>query len=872
MVDREMLFQVAENCDIYFDDCLISKELIVKEYTNFLATSVTSRECSPSIALHTGSVCFNIVSLIMATLACIFMDQASPEDVIAGLNVGDMVLYKNKRCRWLGKEERSGKLCLKLENDETGITLVPAEEYMGKIQPYYGNSKVTDGRGIKRQKSKRSEFIGFVLGKKEADIPSIIGISVVIIADRAVFERIYKGLRIEYGHDKTICLSEIVPASYYADVDKPQQLGKNPSKAEPVLKVTGKVSTARNLILNDHGKGVVGLLVLEADAASKGSSELADLLPRKKLDFIHLSMSIDSKIAEEYIIDEIPSVFACTKELLLRYRGQAKVYNQYSAELEKQIDFIINKKITTVNIDGGCLRETYKTINDALTVIRQSEWDAEYKNRFIILSYGLLKLFVRAVFSMETMEQAVIAGDLQHGVASPRERLEEIWKLAEKENPLENCFICVADALNDLYNSIYLESPKCQVLKQIVQSVPEGSIAIVVPNAYYEKILIKESLYSRNGIYIVSPNKFDANKNYEKIIVIGAFTGKRFDAVQCNSSSDITVLLYDCEIQLFAYIKNLREKFERQLNKRNNLEPEFSDIDTDDSVFTQNVDKQYIQESLDLEKFIENVRIPELRKYITSISGDTGNTPTAEISAVGTFVTGESIMFSRYYKAIVYNPSQVENPITEADAEKLSAGDKLVFAKRDDFTKNFVDLIYDSLLRSGKLSKDITDATDKTKWWKSVLQKYQLMHELTYKGLARKLNQFGCSLSETSIRQWLDKESHIVGPRDESTLRQIAEMTQDSKLLNDTSGYFNACRLVRSQRKKILKLIGQAVADKLSGHQPEPGSDLELVYNNVENLSETLELDAITFLDNFWTVPVNVINKPIILYDVENLL
>ena len=43
-----------------------------------------------------------------------------------------------------------------------------------------------------------------------------------------------------------------------------------------------------------------------------------------------------------------------------------------------------------------------------------------------------------------------------------------------------------------------------------------------------------------------------------------------------------------------------------------------------------------------------------------------------------------------------------------------------------------------------------------------------------------------------------------MGPREERTLRQIAEMTGDPYLLDDVPGHFNACRIVRAQRRKFL--------------------------------------------------------------------
>lgn len=102
-----------------------------------------------------------------------------------------------------------------------------------------------------------------------------------------------------------------------------------------------------------------------------------------------------------------------------------------------------------------------------------------------------------------------------------------------------------------------------------------------------------------------------------------------------------------------------------------------------------------------------------------------------------------------------------------------------------------------------------------------------------------------------------------MGPRDEITLRHIAQLTQDPYLLNDTHSYFEACRIVRRQRKEILELIGKAILDKLRGHKPPIGSILEIVYDNVENLSEILELATLNLLEEPVTVSANLINKPI---------
>ena len=402
MTNERAFLCLTEKCDIYFEDSLISKERIVQKYAEFIASSICSNERSSSVALHTGSVCFDIVSFLMSALACISLDQTDPDEIISALSDGEMVLYKNERYRWRGLETMNDQLYMNLEQDGRGknglfVRKCLVETNKGLIKPYNGTSDVTDGRGIKKQKSNRSDFISYITGKDESDIPGVTGVSAVIVADRASFDRIQKGLRISYN-DKNISLLEIAPASYYTDGDESYQFGSNPSKAEPVLKIVGKVSVARDLVLDKRGNKTIGLIVVDSETASKGSSELEDLLSRKSLKFTLISMGIDSENAEIYISDEKNFIFACTKEFLLHNSKPTMVSNPITDELDRQIENIINSELSTEVVDGGCSWEMYKKIRNALFVIRQSDWDEERK-RTLLFRRTLCLIFLSLPYS-----------------------------------------------------------------------------------------------------------------------------------------------------------------------------------------------------------------------------------------------------------------------------------------------------------------------------------------------------------------------------------------------------------------------------------------------------------------------------------------
>ena len=166
-------------------------------------------------------------------------------------------------------------------------------------------------------------------------------------------------------------------------------------------------------------------------------------------------------------------------------------------------------------------------------------------------------------------------------------------------------------------------------------------------------------------------------------------------------------------------------------------------------------------------------------------------------------------------------------------------------------------------MRTKKLNTEVQDAAEKAFYWKAALREYKEQNRLTYRAIAKELKKYGSSLQEVTVRQWLIEESHIIGPRDAHTMKMIAEITHDPYLLSDPDGYFEACRIVRHYRREILTLIAQAINDKLSNKQPVQGSAFEVVYENVEKLSETLELENVFELDDVAIVDNGIVNRPI---------
>ena len=868
MTAEKLANTILKKCDIYYGNALISKEAIIEKYLSFFADSLVSKERTVNFALHTGSLCFDVISVVAVALGCLSYNLSTNDDIISALQIDDMVMYNGQRYRWKGTRVEYGRLCMVIEQDGKGkngkmLRYLPLEENKHLIQPYYGESQITDGRGIRKKKINREDFLSFAFDMDIQEIPAQIDVSIVIVADRTFFGEICKQVRIVYGEGKEVCLLDIIPAAYYTGSGEEYQFGLNPAKAEPVLKVTGKVSTARDLVLDRNRNKVVGLLVIGGASITENGSELADLLRRKVLRFAHVTSPIKAGMGEHILeMYEGASVFACTKTMLSKSNQMICNDNPLTEELHRQIMNVIHNTVTAIPVGEGWSWDEYKTIKNAIFVIKQSKWNDAVKDDFVVAAHGLLNLLNSAVFPLEIMENAICNGQINKAVTSPYGRIQELWDIADQAGSMQELCMVVADALERKYRERLKICPKANALREYLNEHKLGKVAIIVPKAYYADLLrmVYPKRFFDENVICVTANRFDSQKKYDAVLCVGELNNKRFDPLQCLAARNVDVLLYECEEKIFTFRRKKFAKYERKLNRRIGATHMADEPEEDNSSQEMQMEEE-VQQFSALDEYIEAFNTFDVRKLAQSSSAGGVYVPVSEVKHVGTFVSGEQIFFSKYYSAVVFD--SMAGNVAEKSPEQLRPGDVLVFVKRDDYTKNIVDFIYERLLRDGRLGQGAIEAYEKSQYWKEALREYKETNGFTYRKVAQKMREAGSSMQEVTIRQWLIDDSHIVGPRKERTMEYIAIVTQDPHLLADPHGFFEACGAVRHDRRKILELIAKAINDKLSGNIPEEGSVLSIVYDNVDSLSETLELEYITELDESVNININLVNTPI---------
>lgn len=867
---RNTMSRIIEKCDVCIDGNVISKELLIRTFSNFISSTIEEKRHNVGIVLHTGSICFDAILLAYAAISDILYNETNAAELVSSLQVGDMVLCysdskgKARPSKWIFKgfvnsidetpQEFLGTYIV-LQNDKKGRRFWTKSSWT-KIVPYFGTSKSMDSRGLRNENGKRYDFFTSVLEMQDTEIPRTIDTSTVIVISREKANALVGSLTFRFGKTE-IKLTDLVPVSYYTESNQEYQYGINPSKNEPVIKLTGKVSVARKLLLHRDGNRHIGLIVLGEDLYHRGESELPELLDRQSIQYIYLCMHLNSKISANLIANyEEANLFACTKHFLLSNSRPPIVYNPYTEKMDAQIGAIIDKEVTATIISGFIDWEKYKTFKKAMYLVRSLEYDSNQKDDFIVQSYSLMNLFMTAVFSIGLLEELIETGIVDN-VEKPELRLHRIEEtLKGFPDFLREPATVVVNILEDIYLELHDSTPKETVFLKVVEDQTR-KIAIVVPKAYFgvaiDRLLSLHNFNNRD-ICTMTANKFDNMQLYDEIIVVGNISGKRFDAFQCYSSQKINLLLYECE--KYRYKKQIRDAkaAEHLLNKRSTIiiddeyEEESVGIDEDELTEVDNIDTEIMD-------YISSTPIKAIQ---SSFSGSDGKSM-ADIVAVAKFDSDEIAFFTKNYKAYVLD--EKNNSVKEVIASNLSEGDVIVFTRSTSKTRDIVEEILRDMIKNKLVSPEIENAYYKSREWKETLIDYMKRSGSSEKTIADEMISNGVSVQEITIRGWLDEEAHTVRPQKLDSIQQIALIAGNDELFDSAEACFDAGGKIYKIRRQILKAIGQAILGEVTGNSELTGTMTAAVADRIKDAAVMLQIETITFVDD--KVPINTTNRPI---------
>lgn len=858
-MDVERLKKIINKCDVYFEDRLISGELLLRSFIDFLTSEASKAENNGSIVLHLASPCFDAISVAWAALAVIAGNETDVESIIRNLSPGDKVLYDRKRAEFIGLNTDEDGVKRVIIRCESGTKRIGRKSW-ARITPYYGQSDRYDGRGIRSGNRVREEFLSAMLECDKKDIPSVTDASVIIVMSRQRANRCMDGLVLQTGNLK-IRIQDLVTASYFTEGNE-YPYGGNAGKNEAMIKFASKISVGLDKTWESEGNEYLGMFVCGNDLIEGGITELPPVMKRETVDFSIVSGGMDLSCAEELIKEyEEAGVFACTKDFLLEHTLPLVNGNDFTAELQRQADAVIDREIHKVILHGKTDWKSYRDFKKAIGYVRMDELDEDERAFIIPNAYSLMNLFMTAPFSVREMENAINEGKIRMEVGQPHARLEELEKrLKELPVNLAEAAEKIADSLETAYYAGYDEPPKRSFLREYIDENHGHRIAVVVPKAYYADIIwnyvLPELDPEKSSVEIVTMARFDGTRAYDRILVVGNLNGKHFDIFRCMSSEEITVLMYEAEAVMFRAREKRSRVTERLFNER-----QFT-ADDDDAEIEENVPVEDVKEIENVDEEIASyTKEIDTKKFDAALhrEGDNNTVPPVDVSVLVRFEDGEGAMLSKHYEAYVLNDEKGEAEKKQAD--DLKVGDRMIFLNRDEDTRDIVDYILKELIDGGRIADGTVKDYEISHRWKNDLLEHMKKTGHSPRQLADEMKGNGVRVQKNTVMNWIDEDAHIVAPQSVESLEQIALLTNDTDMFDHASEYFEACKRIRRLRKDILKELGAAIIKFLEGQEAPAGIIPPEIRKRLGTLAAVLRIETIIKDDR--SVPVYMTNRPL---------
>lgn len=858
-MDVESLKKIIKKCDIYFENQLISGELLLRSFIEFLTDEAGKAENKGSIVLHLASPCFDAISVAWAALAVIAGNETDVESIIRNLSPGDKVLYDRKRAEFIGlntDEDGAERVIIRCEGGTRRI----GRKSWARITPYYGQSDRYDGRGIRRGNRDREEFLATLLECDKKDIPSVTDASVIIVMDRQRANRCMDGLVLQAKNLK-IRLQDLVTASYFTEGNE-YPYGGNAGKNEAMIKFASKISVGLGMTWESDGNEYLGMFVCGNGLIEREITELGTVMTRESVGFSVVSGGMDLSCAEELIKKYGEAgVFACTKDFLLEHTLPLVNENDFTAELQRQADVVIDREIHKVILHGETDWKAYRDFKKAVGYVRMDELDEDERAYIIPNAYSLMNLFMTAPFSIREMEDAVKEEKIRREVGQPHVRLEELEeKLKALPANLTQAAKKIADSLETAYYAGYDDPPKRRFLREYIDKNYGHRIAVVVPKAYYADIIwnyvLPELDSEKSSVEIVTTARFDGTRAYDRILVVGNLIGKHFDIFRCMSSAEITILMYEAEAVMFRAREKRSRVTERLFNERqctaDDVDVEIEEnVPVEDVEEIENVDEEiasYTKE-IDTKKFDDALRR----------EGENNTVPPVDVSVLVRFEDGEGAMLSKHYEAYVLNDEKGEAEKKQVD--DLKVGDRMIFLNRDEDTRDIVDYILKELINGNQISNGNMRDYEMSRRWKNDLLEHMERTGQSPKIIADKMKENGVRVQKNTVMNWIDEDAHTVAPQSVESLEQIAYLTNDWDMFDHASEYFEACKRIRRLRKDILKELGAAIIKFLEGQEAPAGIIPPEIRERLGTLAAVLRIETIIKDDRF--VPVYMTNRPL---------
>ena len=876
MMEQDVFLKGLSRCEIIFENEKISDESIVKEAIRFIACGFHDSSTRRRTLLHTGSIAYDAVAVLLSALANVLVFYVNDEEFLANLKPGDIVIdtQYGKRLRREVKEIIFGESIKLLENPKTNRLYTMPWSKTRFLEPNHGRGRKIGGVGLRQAGVRaREEFFEYAFGMQPEDLPRTPKSYTVIVSSHEYAHRIYRGLEIEVkneaGKQVRICLSDIA-GGIYVTPEQNITLGGVLSNDDSVLRFCSSLTLAKEKINEAGGDGMASLLVISNDALMAGDASVFNRLSSmRKKNFVITSIAVGSPAVDIAIrnVGDDGKLLSHTKHYLRKLVEIRNPGPGIVGEIWSQVRTLVNGRIFTRTVEGFLTLEQYREWLAALKAFKNVPFESDKKAAFLDEACGLFAFLKGSVFEMLDIDART---DLvwRGRKLSPIVRIADLQKRSATFPAEVRAFSeKIISIIQLVYDGLKVENKKLSILEHVISEYQGRRIAVIVPQEGF-KLLFEELGYHQRvrsfggALTIATPNSFgrglskESQLRYDVVVSLGGVDGKRFSPFSCALANELYVLLYAVEAKRFVEHEKNSIRKERVLNNQSTYADYTAAVENArNSMFE--CDSRFESE---LAAFLRDFWEREDRRLAEKYGRLSGTNRNVDVVKIGTLDSGEKIFFTKFFRPYVMDDAG--EGLKEVELDEVTTGDTLLFMQNNEACKDIVDVMLADYIAVQSSQRRMDDMLAKTRRWRQLLRDYSIDRQLSAADIAERMKSTGSTIHEVTVRNWMDEESHLVGPRDKSSFEHIAKLTGDEELREHIDDYFEACKIIRERRVKLLHELGAQIKGGMTLETLADKEDLGIV-------AKVKDMVKLCVLENLTNAPDNLrmntmyVNHPI---------
>ncbi|WP_026489170.1 DrmE family protein [Butyrivibrio sp. XBB1001] len=865
---KASLIQALKKCEVVLDGDVVSNELIVEVASRFLVDTIKESHTS-SVFLHTGSIVYDAIAFVLLALINIIFDENDIDDKSGALEVGSVVSYegdkKNLLYIYKGNSDRMpGMIELVEVKDPTGKRFI-SQNSIGKLVPYYGKATDIKGRGVRTTKSKRMEFLSDILELDASQITATAKLSTVVMIDNEKLDYLLDNIILNFvDKDKTYELLDLVTVTYYTDTKEFRKKG-NASNVEPAIKATNSILRARELVIDRDQNDVIGFVALNAKSYKKGLNDFESLFRRRKLRYSWLIAPIEKNQLLEGLLDSDAEMLSLTPNIIRNMNVTFTPNNDTSLSLYKELESVAYRRIRYEVVNSTFKWSQYKKVRTTIKYLLDNSGDDINVIQFARWAYSMLKLLNMAFFDIKEYEDNArkLGLETREEIIAKQKEIIVLFAdyLQDKANE-------VLTYISSIYQDFCIKNPKKDYIKKYVFDKGYNRILFVVPGRNYEQICdsyIKSNMRFRNFKYRITTEsrvKDMQLSSYDCVIFPALLNYDAINPYSLMSANEVVIFIYDTQIRLCKFLEREFHLFVKRLEEKCPSELTEKIIYEDDAILSDSKEIETIVEEDTEEHVIDDVfrnmflqaEMYQSREYF--LGGGTREKG-IEVCRYAQCDSGEKLLFSKGYTAYVVDSLRGE--VVEKDVDAIEAGDQLIFTINDDKTKDIVD---DLLCELCDRNEEVNDAYKLVKRWKEDFRELKDSNDWTYVDIVKMFDKAGCVVTAQTIRQWIDEDSHIVGPKEKEMFIYIGRVLCDKEVEENYQRFAEATQVVRRIRTRILKLIQSVVVDDLNGSKQIEEKMFADMIDEIRKIAIIRQIEHIENIEPF-KISINRANRPL---------